>query len=210
MNGRLWTGSSTLTQLDCSLWRTLWTPGPHNSFGVSYFELHCNKLLLITDFSHTKEWHTVFNGTKEEGRKAIRSLFGPKNKWGYDCTGKSWFTLILEIFISDFCKTGPWSKFCKLDGDQSTLTNSKYKTISVDLPANSLWQTLRDEFPEAKVILVVRDDQKWINSLQNHLVVSINHASMLRLILGISLDFRKQSFRNRLPVVWSWVDETHH
>ena len=45
--------------------------------------------------------------------------------------------------------------------------------FSVDLPANSLWQTLRDEFPEAKVILVVRDDQKWINSLQNHLVVSI-------------------------------------
>lgn len=78
-------------------------------------------------YAHTKEWHTFFNGTKEEGRKAIRSLFGPGNKWGYDCT--------------------------------------------VDLPANSLWQTLRDEFPEAKVILVVRDDQKWINSLQNHLVV---------------------------------------
>ena len=48
----------------------------------------------------------------------------------------------------------------------------KYKIFLVDLPANSLWQTLRDEFPEAKVILVVRDDQKWINSLQNHLVVS--------------------------------------
>ena len=46
--------------------------------------------------SHHKEWHTVFNGTKEEGRKAIRSLFGPGNKWGYDCTGKSFLSLKTE------------------------------------------------------------------------------------------------------------------
>ena len=42
----------------------------------------------------------------------------------------------------------------------------------VDLPANALWQTLCDEFPEAKVILVVRDEDKWINSLLNHIEVS--------------------------------------
>ena len=44
----------------------------------------------------------------------------------------------------------------------------------VDLPANALWQTLCDEFPEAKVILVVRDEDKWINSLLNHIDVSFH------------------------------------
>ena len=61
------------------------------------------------------------------------------------------------------------------------------KHLLVDLPANSLWQTLRDEFPEAKVILVVRDDQKWINSLQNHLVVSF----YFWFIFGPRIFFRK-------------------
>jgi len=78
-------------------------------------------------YAHYKEWNQVWCGTKEDGRKAIRTLFGPGNKWGYDCT--------------------------------------------VDLPANALWQTLSDEFPEAKVVLVVRDDDRWINSLLNHIEV---------------------------------------
>ena len=129
--------------------------------------------------SHTKEWHAVFNGTKEEGRKAIRSLFGPNNKWGYDATGKPFFlwnplkassgtvrTRIVQSLDAPSCEGQfLYSKF-------QNFSQPKYKIFLVDLPANSLWQTLRDEFPEAKVILVVRDDQKWINSLQNHLVVS--------------------------------------
>ena len=44
--------------------------------------------------------------------------------------------------------------------------------VSVDLPANALWQTLCDEFPEAKVVLVVRDEDRWIKSLLNHIDVS--------------------------------------
>ena len=46
----------------------------------------------------------------------------------------------------------------------------------VDLPANSLWQTLCDEFPEAKVVLVVRDEDRWIKSLLNHIDVRLNIA----------------------------------
>ena len=54
-------------------------------FGVSN---HSTDRQLNWNFSHYKEWNQVWCGTKEDGRKAIRSLFGPGNKWGYDCTGK--------------------------------------------------------------------------------------------------------------------------
>ena len=37
---------------------------------------------------HYNEWNKVWCGTKEEGRKAIRSIFGQGNKWGYSATGK--------------------------------------------------------------------------------------------------------------------------
>ena len=46
-------------------------------------------------------------------------------------------------------------------------------SISVDLPGVPLWQTLLDEFPEAKVVLVERDENKWINSAMNHTALEV-------------------------------------
>ena len=47
--------------------------------------------MLYKKFSHFEDWNQVWLGNKEDGRKALRNLFGPKNKWGYDATGKSIF-----------------------------------------------------------------------------------------------------------------------
>lgn len=44
-------------------------------------------------------------------------------------------------------------------------------TAVVDLPHNIFWDVLSDEFPEAKVILVLRDEDKWAASLERHLQV---------------------------------------
>lgn len=37
-------------------------------------------------------------------------------------------------------------------------------TACCDTPGNVLWESLADEFPEAKVILVIRDENKWMDS----------------------------------------------
>ena len=97
-------------------------------------------------------------GTKEEGRKAIQSIFGQGNKWGYSATGKIHLTSKL-----DFGLTKP----------NSEVDSKKLLSISVDLPGVPLWQTLLDEFPEAKVVLVIRDENKWIQSAMNHTHVRI-------------------------------------
>jgi len=78
-------------------------------------------------YSHWQEWERVWTGSKEEGRKALRELYAPGNKYGY--------------------------------------------TAVCDTPTCAMWETLLDEFPEAKVILVVRDDEKWWNSLLKHVAV---------------------------------------
>jgi len=39
-------------------------------------------------------------------------------------------------------------------------------TATCDIPCNALWETLADEFPESKVILVIRDEAKWLKSFE--------------------------------------------
>jgi len=78
-------------------------------------------------YSHYDIWKRVWGGTREEGRKAMRELFGPKNKWGYNA--------------------------------------------AVDVPIFNMWEALADEFPEAKVILVVRDDASWEKAVLNHISI---------------------------------------
>ena len=83
-------------------------------------------------FSHWREWNEVFTGTAQEGRKALRTLYAPNNKYGY--------------------------------------------TAVCDTPTCAYWEVLLDEFPDAKVILVERDADKWQASLEKHVAVSnFNH-----------------------------------
>jgi len=49
--------------------------------------------------------------------------------------------------------------------------NENGYTAVCDTPTCFLWDTLLDEFPEAKVIHVVRDDEKWWASLEKHIQV---------------------------------------
>jgi len=44
--------------------------------------------------------------------------------------------------------------------------NSHGYTACCDTPCNVLWESLSDEFPDAKVILVLRDEDKWIKSFE--------------------------------------------
>jgi len=44
-------------------------------------------------------------------------------------------------------------------------------TATCDTPTCFLWDVLLDEFPDAKVIHVVRDDDKWATSLTKHIKV---------------------------------------
>ena len=44
-------------------------------------------------------------------------------------------------------------------------------TAAVDVPVFNLWEALADEFPEAKVILVVRDEKSWEKAVLNHISV---------------------------------------
>ena len=52
-------------------------------------------------------------------------------------------------------------------------TNKWGYTAAVDVPIFNLWEALADEFPDAKVILVLRDDQSWVKAVSNHLKVSL-------------------------------------
>jgi len=44
-------------------------------------------------------------------------------------------------------------------------------TAAVDLPIFCFWEALADEFPEAKVILVIRNDESWAKAMSNHIAV---------------------------------------
>lgn len=39
-------------------------------------------------------------------------------------------------------------------------------TSCCDTPFNVLWESLHDEFPDAKVIMVIRDEDKWVESFR--------------------------------------------
>ena len=78
-------------------------------------------------FRHYEEWNQVWKGSKADGRKAIRKMYGPNNEFGYNAT--------------------------------------------CDTPTCFLWDVLLDEFPEAKVIHVIRDDEKWASSVNKHIQV---------------------------------------
>lgn len=50
--------------------------------------------------------------------------------------------------------------------------NSPWQYNAVcDVPMCGMWDVLKDEFPEAKVILIERNEDKWIASCKNHLDV---------------------------------------
>ncbi|CAG5104101.1 Oidioi.mRNA.OKI2018_I69.chr1.g1094.t1.cds [Oikopleura dioica] len=44
-------------------------------------------------------------------------------------------------------------------------------TACVDLPHFAFWEILLKQFPDAKVILAIRDEDKWANSVVKHLAV---------------------------------------
>ncbi|CAG5080481.1 Oidioi.mRNA.OKI2018_I69.PAR.g9609.t1.cds [Oikopleura dioica] len=44
-------------------------------------------------------------------------------------------------------------------------------TACVDLPHNAYWELILKQFPDAKVILVLRDEDKWATSVAKHLQV---------------------------------------
>ena len=49
--------------------------------------------------------------------------------------------------------------------------NYRGYNAAVDVPIFNMWEALADEFPEAKVILVVRDDASWEKAVLNHISV---------------------------------------
>lgn len=71
-----------------------------------------------------------------------------------------------------------WEKIWNAEGDVRkhfhTLfgANSKWGyTATTDLPTYNFWDVLAEEFPDAKVILIERDEDKWANSMEKHLAV---------------------------------------
>jgi len=74
-----------------------------------------------------------------------------------------------------------WEKIWNNEGDVRkhfhTLygANSKWGYTAVtDLPTYNFWDVLAEEFPDAKVILIERDEDKWANSLEKH--IGVEHA----------------------------------
>lgn len=93
----------------------------------------------------TKTIHTaleILGHTVEDAQEAIYSHHDVWAKlWAGEPAGK--------LYRSIFAPNNKWGY-----------------TACCDTPCHVLWESLLDEFPEAKVLLVVRDEEKWINSFE--------------------------------------------
>ncbi|CAG5080483.1 Oidioi.mRNA.OKI2018_I69.PAR.g9610.t1.cds [Oikopleura dioica] len=71
-------------------------------------------------------------------------------------------------------------------------------TACVDLPHNAYWELLLKQFPDAKVILVLRDENKWATSLTKHLKARII-TSYIFIKLRLKYRMHNQYVMNNCP-----------
>ena len=106
---------------------------------------------------------------------------------GYCKTGTKSVTAMLEQLGFKVCDSPEaiyrhwedWEKFANGDKPNEVLqklfgpNNPDGYEATVDIPHNALWEVLHKQFPDAKVILCLRDEDKWAKSVEKHLQVRI-------------------------------------
>lgn len=104
---------------------------------------------------------------------------------GYCKTGTKSVTAMLEQLGFKVCDSPEaiyrhwedWEKFANGDKPNEVLqklfgpNNPDGYEATVDIPHNALWEVLHKQFPDAKVILCLRDEDKWAKSVEKHLQV---------------------------------------
>lgn len=91
--------------------------------------------------------------------------------------------------IYDFVENGvhlydEWRKIFNDGWDENTF-KSMYEDVDVtiDVPACYFWEEISKAFPDAKIILTIRDDEEaWCNSFENQLKVSDKTLRFLQLL----------------------------
>ena len=81
-----------------------------------------------------------------------------------------------------------WDKF--FEGYQS----------AVDFPTNVLYKKFIKQYPDAKIILTVRDPESWYRSFSNTIIKSANPSLNQNIQMSIRLPFNKK-LRQRLQVL---------
>ena len=112
---------------------------------------------------------------------------------GYCKTGTKSVTAMLEQLGYKVCDSPEaiyrhwedWEKFANGDKPNEVLqklfgpNNPDGYEATVDIPHNALWEVLHKQFPDAKVILCLRDEDKWAKSVEKHLQVRLLKSGLL-------------------------------
>jgi len=101
------------------------------------------------------------------------------------------------------------------DGEAAVpIFKEMYKDVDaiMDMPSYIYWEQVAEAFPEAKVILVERDDEKWVNSLINMFKIIDTRVwfgwrARNNAITGPLLTLLKYSLSNTLGEIRPWFDE---
>lgn len=146
-----------------------------------------------------KEEHSLMVIGAGWGRTGTTSLKAALEQLGYPCYHMS---ECVERDHSDFWNDIANEK-CK-DFNEVFCDDDVKFTAAMDFPASLFWRELLQRYPEAKVILTVRDPESWYRSYESTILTVMPSSRQLPFVtkVGYMMCFPNQSFISMLRSVY--------